>query len=226
MTVQDSWVTYGSNGASNGPARAFFWDWYQRAEHGAELLGDVKDRAVVEVGAGAGKQAAFVAATLAPTRITAVDSSPAQHARARELHTQLPNLDLVHADAADYLRQHPGAFHVCYSVFGAVDFTDPHTLLPAIANTLAPQGLFVFSTLGHFHTGQPAETDVRPAKIPVQQADGTRGTLDRWVLEATVWTKLLNETGFENVETLTVHDPGAEGRPAIVTNIFCAHRSR
>ncbi|MCX4673421.1 class I SAM-dependent methyltransferase [Streptomyces sp. NBC_01381] len=58
------------------------WDWYQRGEYGTELLGDVAGRTVVEVGAGAGTQAAYVAQELAPARVTAIDSSPTQHARA------------------------------------------------------------------------------------------------------------------------------------------------
>ncbi|MCX4650235.1 hypothetical protein [Streptomyces sp. NBC_01446] len=58
-------------------------------------------------------------------------------------------------------------------MFGAVDFTDPHILLPAVADALVPGGLFVFSTLGHFHNGQPAGNDVRPTTISVRQADGT-----------------------------------------------------
>ncbi|GAA1293062.1 hypothetical protein GCM10009647_003490 [Streptomyces sanglieri] len=223
--ARDTWVSYGRNSVGSGPTRTFFWDWYQRAEHGLELLGDVTNRAVVELGSGAGKQAAALARTQAPARVTAVDSSSAQHGRARELHADLTKLEMVHADAVTYLQQHPGAFNVCYSVFGAIDFTDPHTLLPAISNALAPDGLLVLSTLGHFHTGHPAETDARPTNIPVHQPDGTKGTLARWVLDIPVWTKLLEEAGFETPETLTVNDPGTDGRPPIATNIFRARRS-
>ncbi|MFG3533034.1 class I SAM-dependent methyltransferase [Streptomyces sp. NPDC047917] len=223
--ARDTWVSYGQNSVDSGPTRTFFWDWYQRAGHGAELLGDITNRAVVEVGAGAGKQAAALVRELDPAQVTAVDSSPAQHARARELHDDLTELEMVHADAAAYLQQRPGAFYVCYSVFGAIDFADPHILLPAIGNALAPDGRLVFSTLGHFHSGHPAETDARPTKIPVRQPDGTTGTLNRWVLGIPVWTKLLEEAGFEIVATLTVDDPGTDGRPAIATNIFRAHRS-
>jgi 2-polyprenyl-3-methyl-5-hydroxy-6-metoxy-1,4-benzoquinol methylase len=36
---------------------------------------------------------------------------------------------------------------VLYSVFGAVDFTDPQELLPAVFSALQPGGRLVFSTL-------------------------------------------------------------------------------
>ncbi|MGW2182789.1 class I SAM-dependent methyltransferase [Streptomyces sp. NPDC001732] len=220
----DMWAGYGQNSVSTGPSRTFFWDWYQRAGYGVELLGDVGGRTVVEVGAGAGKQAAALARTQEPTRVVAVDSSPAQHVRARELHAGSPKLEVVHADATTYLHRNPAAFDVCYSMFGAVDFTDPRVLLPAIGKSLTPEGVLVFSTLGHFHTGQSAATDARPTRIPVHRPDGTRGTVARWVLGIPVWTGLLEETGFEVVETLTVNDPGTDDRPAITTNVFRARR--
>ncbi|WP_353962619.1 class I SAM-dependent methyltransferase [Streptomyces sp. NBC_00378] len=106
-TARDTWVSYGQNSVDSGPARTFFWDWYQRAGYGAELLGDITNRAVVEAGSGAGKQAAALVRNQASARVTAVDSSPAQHARARELHADLTNLETVHADAAAYLQQRP-----------------------------------------------------------------------------------------------------------------------
>lgn len=224
-TAQDSWATYGSNNASSGLPRAFFWDWYQRAELGPELLGDVRGRTVVELGAGTGKQAALIASTMNPAKITAIDSSPPQHARALELHAHSPRLELVHANAVDYLQHQAPAVDVCYSVFGAVDFTEPRTLLPAVLGALAPGGLFVFSTLGHFHNGQPAETQVRPAQIPVRHADGTHASLNRWVLAPELWAELLEEAGFSHTELLTFPDPGLEGRPPVVTNTFRAHRT-
>ncbi|MGW3651696.1 class I SAM-dependent methyltransferase [Streptomyces sp. NPDC000878] len=210
----------------NGIVNRFHWDWYQRAEPGAELLGDLADRAVVELGAGSGRQAAYLAHVHRPARVVAVDRDPAQHARGRERFGSISRLDLVHDDAATYLTEHPSAFDVAYCVFGALDFTDPDTLLPAVAEALRPGGLLVFSTLAHYRNGSPPETEPRPAEIPTRQADGTPATMLRWVLDIPVWHKLCDAHGFDTVHTDAIHDPGSPHEPPIATRVFRAVRRR
>ncbi|MEU5001684.1 class I SAM-dependent methyltransferase [Streptomyces sp. NPDC021622] len=170
------------------------------------------------------EQAAYVARELAPARVTAIDSSPTQHARALERHGHLPNLELVQADAAAHLHERPTTFDVCFSLFGALDFTDPHVLLPAIAEALTPEGVLVFSTLAHYHSGHAPEPEVRPAQIPARTVDGTRTTMDRWVLEARLWEQLLAASGFMAIDTFTVRDPGSDEERPVATNIFRAAR--
>ncbi|WP_329266677.1 class I SAM-dependent methyltransferase [Streptomyces sp. NBC_01451] len=204
----------------------FHWDWYQRAEPGPELLRDLTDKAVVELGAGSGRQAAYLAHTHQPARVVAVDHDPAQHARGRERFGNISRLDLVHADAATYMAQHPGAFDVAYCVFGALDFTDPHTLLPAIAEGLRPGGLLVFSTLAHHRNGHPPATEPRPAEISTRRPDGTPATMLRWVLDTPVWHKLCDEHGFDTTHTDAIHDPGSANEPPIATSVFRAVRRR
>ncbi|MFE6894824.1 hypothetical protein [Streptomyces sp. NPDC057694] len=111
-----------------------------------------------------------------------------------------------------------------YSVFGALDFTDPHTLLPALAHTLRPGGRLAMSTLAHYRGGDAPESDVRCAAIPVRYADGTRSTLHRWVLDVLVWHKLLDTHGFDVTDTETVADPGDEHGPPMTTTVLGAVR--
>ncbi|WP_105971029.1 class I SAM-dependent methyltransferase [Streptomyces geranii] len=202
----------------------FHWDWYQRAEPGAELLGDLTDRAVVELGAGSARQAAYLAHSHWPARVVAVDRDPAQHARGRDRFGNISRLDLVHDDAATYLNRHPSAFDVAYCVFGALDFTDPHTLLPAIAGGLRPGGLLAFSTLAHYRNGRPPETEPRPAKISTRRPDGSPVTMLRWVLDTPVWHKLCDQHGFDIDHTDAIHDPGSTHEPPIATSVFRAVR--
>lgn len=66
-----------------------------------------------------------------------------------------PRLRCVHAWAVEHLRVRAGAYDVLYSVFGAVDFTEPRALLPAACAALRPGGRLVFSTLAHHVGGAP-----------------------------------------------------------------------
>ncbi len=70
-----------------------------------------------------------------------------------------------------------------YSVFGALDFTDPRELLPAAASALRPGGRLVFSTLAHYLSGEPAQPDVTAADVPARTPDGESAALRRWVLQ-------------------------------------------
>lgn len=191
---------------------------------GDELLGDLAGCTVAELGAGPGHQTAYVAGELKAARVIAVDSSVAQHRRSRHFYEAVPGLDFAHDDAAVYLQNQPSSLDVAYSIFGALDFSDPQTLLPAAAMALRPGGTLVFSTLAHYRTGAPPETECRPADIPTRMPDGSPGTMQRWVLESTVWTKLLDEHGFDLFDSDTVHDPGPDGGAPAATSLFRVRR--
>ncbi|MYR92580.1 Methyltransferase domain-containing protein [Streptomyces sp. ScaeMP-e83] len=222
--VLDCWQHYGAS--SNGPRAVgrLYWDWYQRMGPGDELLGDLTGRTVAELGAGAGHQAAYVATELKAAHVIAIDSSAAQHSRSCGFYEAVPRLDFVHEDAAAHLQGHPSSLDIAYSVFGALDFSDPQALLPAAAVALRPGGTLVFSTLAHYRTGAPPETECRPADIPARMPDGSPGTMQRWVLESTVWTTLLDEHGFDLIDSDTVHDPGPDGGAPMATGVFRARR--
>jgi len=226
----DSWESYGrsrvTTDAELGVGGRLHWDWYQRLGPGAELLGDLTDLTVAELGAGAGRQAAHVAASFPVARVVAIDSSTAQHEQGVAAYGHLPHLTLAHADATTYLSDRPGTFDVCFSVFGAIDFTDPHALLPAIHTGLRPGGRLVFSTLAHYRTGRAPESEARPATISAGTSErGTPTTMQRWVLDTPVWEKLLDSIGFTVAEVDTIRDPGSPGQPPMVTTIIRAQRS-
>lgn len=224
----DLWRRYGqslvSDDAKRGMNGRLYWDWYQRVGPGAEILGNLTGRVVADLGCGNGRQAAHIAGTLTAERVTAIDASASLIERAHELFGHLPRLELVHADASAHLAAAPGSLDVAYSLFGAADFTDPRTLLPAVATALRPGGTLVIATLAHYRDGQPPETDVRPASIPVRLTDGSRTTMLRWVLNVPVWEKLLTEAAFGEITTDTVLDPGSDLQPPMATNLLRAAR--
>ncbi|MDQ0771564.1 SAM-dependent methyltransferase [Streptomyces aurantiacus] len=211
----DLWHHYGRTRHTTDrtvPER-FFWSWGQDSGPGAEALGDVT-----------GRHAVHLAVHHQPAHITAVDASPAQHAMASDLYGHLaPRLRLLHCDVAQHLHTTAGTYDVLYSVFGAVDFTEPRELLPAAASALRPGGRLVFSTLSHHLGGAPAHPDVQYTDIGAKTPDGEAATLRRWVLQEHVWTKLLDEAGFTRISTEVL--PGGPGPRAADTLLVTAFRT-
>ncbi|MEW1658919.1 class I SAM-dependent methyltransferase [Streptomyces sp. NPDC093707] len=200
----DLWHHYGRTCAAHDRAvpGTFSWNWAQNGGPAVEVLGELAGRVVGDLGAGSARHAAHLAAHHQPARVVALDASPAQHALATDLFGHLaPRLRLVAAEAVPYLHGSADTYDVLYSVFGALDFTDPRELLPAAAAALRPGGRLVFSTLAHYLNGVPAQADVVPADIPARTPEGAPTTMRRWVLQGQVWTTALHTAGFTRITT-------------------------
>lgn len=225
MTTTDLWHHYGRTRAEQDrtvPDR-FHWAWGQNEGPGPEALGDITGKTLADLGAGVARHAAHLAVHRAPARVDAVDASPAQHAMAADLYGPLaPRLRLIRQNVVQHLCAAPSSYDVLYSVFGAVDFTDPRELLPAAAGALRPGGRLVFSTLAHYLSGASAQPDVTPADVPAKTPDGEPATMRRWVLQEHVWVKVLDEAGFTrtHVEEL----PAVEGPRGAATFLVTAER--
>ncbi|MGW5611410.1 class I SAM-dependent methyltransferase [Streptomyces sp. NPDC003753] len=221
----DLWHHYGR--ARHATDRAvpddFRWSWDQDGGPGPEALGDLTGLCVGDLGAGAARHAAHLAVHHRAARIVAVDVSPAQYVMATDLYGHLaPRLHIVRADVVSHLQACPDTYDVLYSVFGAVDFTEPRELLPAVVAALRPGGRLVFSTLGHYLNGAPAQSDVRHADIPARTREGEATTMRRWVLQEQVWTKLLDEVGFTGISVHVL--PGGKGPRTADALLVTAHR--
>jgi SAM-dependent methyltransferase len=225
-TTRDLWHHYGRARAATDRAvpGSFHWAWDQDGGPGPEVLGDLTGLHVADLGSGAARGAAHLAVHHPVARVDAIDSSAAQHAMATGLYGHLaPRLRLVHSDVVSRLRASPAAYDVLYSVFGAVDFADPHHVLPAAAAALRPGGRLVFATLGHYQGGAPAEADAVPADIPAKGPDGEQATMRRWVLQEQVWTKLLAAAGLTHITTDGLPASG-DGAQAAATLLVSARR--
>ncbi|ONK11107.1 class I SAM-dependent methyltransferase [Streptomyces sp. MP131-18] len=224
-TTADLWYHYGRTRHATDRAvpDAFRWSWSQHSGPGPEVLGDLTGLCVGDLGAGAARHAAYLASRHQPARIVAVDASPAQCAMAADLYGYLaPRLRPLLSNAVSHLRTKQETYDVLYSVFGAVDFTEPRELLPAVATGLRPGGRLVFSSLAHYLGGAPARPDVQYADIPARTPDGQATTVRRWVLQEQVWTKLLDEAGFTRISVDVL--PGGDGPHAADTLLVTAYR--
>ncbi|MGW1271561.1 class I SAM-dependent methyltransferase [Streptomyces sp. NPDC002491] len=224
-STADLWHHYGRARAASDRAvpAAFSWNWGQNGGPGAEVLGELTGRRAGDVGAGTARHAAHLAIHHRPASVTAVDASPAQHAMATDLYAHLaPRLRIVASDAASHLQAMTSAYDVLYTVFGAVDFTDPRDLLPSAAVALTPGGRLVFATLAHYLSGAPAQPDVVAADILARTPDGEATTMRRWVLQEHVWAKLLDAAGFTRITVDVL--PAAGGPRTADTLLVSAHR--
>ncbi|QGV79176.1 class I SAM-dependent methyltransferase [Streptomyces ficellus] len=225
-TTTDLWHHYGRIRAEGDRAvpDTFHWTWSQDGGPGAELLGDLSGRVVADLGAGAARHAAHLVMHQDPSEVVAVDSSPAQHHIATDLFSHLaPRLRIVRSDAVSHLRGANGPYDVLYSVFGAVDFTDPRELLPAALVALRPGGRLVFATLAHYLSGAPAQADITAADVPAKTPEGAAATMRRWVLQEHIWVKALDEAGFARISAEVLPATG-EGPRTAATLLLTAYR--
>ncbi|MEV0487217.1 class I SAM-dependent methyltransferase [Streptomyces sp. NPDC050508] len=201
-TPSDLWHHYGRTRAEHDRAvpGTFHWNWSQDSGPGPEVLGGLSGLTVGDLGAGAARHAAHLTVHHRPAQVVAVDASPAQCEMALDLFDHLaPRLRIVSSDAVSHLRATAGTYDVLYSVFGALDFTDPPELLSTVAAALRPGGRLVFSTLAHYLGGAPAQPDVVAVAVPAKTPEGQASTLRRWVLQEHVWGKILGEAGFTGI---------------------------
>lgn len=159
-----------------------WFNWTQYPDHGpsAEVLGVGPGADVLELGCGKGGNLAHLAALGA--RVVGVDVSAVQVQDATAHWGNV--LDLHHTDALTYLTSGGDRFDAVFSVFGAVWFTDPAALLPAIRSRLRTGGVLAFS---HFPPG---------GRFSDEAQRSGRITVQRWDCGPDQWLRLLAEYDF------------------------------
>ena len=157
---------YAEHGAFLGDAE-LLWCPEGLREADAHLLGDVRDRDVLEVGCGAAQGGRWLVAQGA--RVTALDVSMGQLRQARVLdaRTGVAVPHLLQADA-QALPLRDAAYDVVCSAFGAVPFVaDSAGVMTECARVLRPGGRLVFSVTHPLRWVFP--DDPGPAGLTVRQ---------------------------------------------------------
>ena len=158
---------YAEHGATLGDAD-LLWCPEGLREADARLLGDVRDRDVLEVGCGAAQGGRWLAAQGA--RVTAFDVSRGQLEQARVLDRRTGSAPgrYVQADA-QRLPFRDGSFDVVMSAFGAIPFVaDSAGTMREVFRVLRPGGRFVFSASHPVRWAFP--DDPGPGGLTVQQS--------------------------------------------------------
>ncbi|WP_432075220.1 class I SAM-dependent methyltransferase [Streptomyces wuyuanensis] len=194
MSLAESWDRYAVGSKPrrtvNATGDTTWLNWTQYADHGPNesVLGPVAGSRVLELGSGSGSNLAHLA-TLGATGL-GVDVAPAREAAARERWGSLPNLEFRTAEATAFLNETNETFDVVLSIFGAVWFVDPNTLLPLVRSRMALGGILAFSHLAPGSQGRaPAKAGLRHDHSPDE------------------WRRILAGYGFSDVRVSLIDPP-------------------
>ncbi|MFD4022337.1 NUDIX domain-containing protein [Streptomyces sp. NPDC058576] len=173
------------------------WTPWEGIGPGAEVLGDLAGRRVLDIGSGAGHHAVHLAQAHG-ARVTGIELSPTQHERAVSAHADVDGVEFVHADVTDYL---VGAepFDAAYAI-GTLAFIDPHRSLPTLRDGLLPGAPLILSLLHTDLHGRGPSQEVTPREQMILLRDDPPLPTHMWVLAPQLWEDLLTEYGFR-VET-------------------------
>ncbi|MFB7997557.1 NUDIX domain-containing protein [Streptomyces sp. NPDC056002] len=206
---EQAWTLYGQRQLDRGfmppVPEAIKWAPWEGVGPGSEILGDLIGRRVLDIGSGAGHYAVHLARAHG-ARVTAIERSAAQHARATLHHGGETGVDWVRGDVIEHLRA-AEPYEAAYAV-GTLAFLDPHVSLPALRDALATGAPLVFSVLHTDLHGHGPSTTVAPREQQIRLRQEPAIPVDMFVLVPHLWEDLLTSYGFqvEAVQLLTAPD--------------------
>ncbi|MET7622381.1 class I SAM-dependent methyltransferase [Streptomyces sp. NPDC005408] len=195
MTDTKAWDTYSKQKPERRPTNAAgnttWFNWTQYPDHGpgAEVLGIGPAASVLDLGCGKGGNLAHVATLGA--RAVGIDVSLAQLKAAEARWGDIEGMVLRRGDAVQLLTDTTEDFDAVYSVFGALWFTDPAELLPALRKRLRPGGVLAFSQRPPIEGCYGCQ-----ASYINRSVDEDPLVVKRWDYEPERWVEILAEHGF------------------------------
>jgi ubiquinone/menaquinone biosynthesis C-methylase UbiE len=186
------------------------WGVWSVPESELRVLGDVRDKDVLELGCG-GAQWSIGLARLGG-RCVGLDNSERQleFARAAIDEAKL-SIPLVHA-SAETVPLPDKSFDIIFCDHGAMSFSDPALSVPEVARLLRPGGLFAFNaeTPVHFMCFDTAQdrisTALQSPYFDNRVADDADGSVS-FSLSYGEWIRLFKNSGFEIDDLIEIRAP-------------------
>ncbi|MEV7421499.1 class I SAM-dependent methyltransferase [Streptomyces sp. NPDC091212] len=211
MSAEKYWDRYAAGAVSEvgtvseSTDKGFGWTQYDHHGPAEELL--CQPGRSLELGCG-GSEVAYLARK--GVEATGVDLSPVQVRHAEERWADVAGARFLLREAVDHLRHTEESYDAIYSIWGAVWFTDPRRLIPAIREHLAPGGVLVFSQA--------------PAVEGCYGAQGMYGNgftgrvlpIQRWAYSEEMWQGVLINYGFLEVDARVLEAPDPENLGTLI----------
>ncbi|MFE4689775.1 class I SAM-dependent methyltransferase [Streptomyces sp. NPDC056749] len=196
------------------------WGFWPGIGPGAELLGDIRGRRVLDIGCGPGHHAVHLARSHGAL-VSGIDISPTQHRRALDAHGAESGVRFICADIADHLAG-TEPYEAAYGLrsFGCID---PHHLLPALRDGLTHGAPLVFSALHTDSEGHGPSGSVIPRHEVIRLRDEEPIATQIWALDPHLWAELLAAHHFTVTATHLLRAPEA-GSPVVVQVIQARRR--
>jgi SAM-dependent methyltransferase len=177
------------------------WGAYRVDENELQVLGNVGDRDVLELGCGAAQWS--IALGTRGARAVGLDVSRVQLSHARDASPRAP---LVLA-SGEQLPLRAKAFDLVFCDHGAISFCDPDVIVPEVARILRPGGLLAFcATHPLLYLTWDPDTENQTRKLHLDYRELGRlalpeGTID-WALPPSAWIRVLTRNGFEVLDCI------------------------
>ncbi|MFD9778860.1 NUDIX domain-containing protein [[Kitasatospora] papulosa] len=195
------------------------WTPWEGIGPGAEVLGDVAGRRILDIGSGAGHHVVHLAQAHG-ARVTGIELSPTQHERAVSAHADVGGVEFVQADVTEYLAG-VEPFDAAYAI-GTLSFIDPHSSLPALRDGLRPGAPLILSLLHTDLHGRGPSTEVAPREQMILLRDDPPLPTQMWVLAPQLWEDLLTEYDFR-VEAIELF-PHPDESASVIQQLIRARR--
>ncbi|MGW6144915.1 bifunctional class I SAM-dependent methyltransferase/NUDIX hydrolase [Streptomyces sp. NPDC055140] len=196
---EQAWTEYGQRQLDRGHMppvpEAIMWAPWEGVGPGSEILGDLAGKRVLDIGSGAGHHAVHLARAHG-ARVTAIELSATQHARATRHYGAETGVDWVHGDVIGHLRTAAEPYEAAYAI-GSLAYLDPHVSLPALRDALATGAPLVFSVLHTDLHGHGPSTTVAPREQQLLLRKAPAIPVDMFVLVPHLWEDLLTSYGFQ-----------------------------